>query len=218
MATNRSTWEVIESDVLIIGGGYGGLWAAMRASECGSSVTLVDKSFAGKSGYSYFASGTRMVKLPEDSLDECVYDITTGNEWLIDQDMVAAVFEGSYRRLKDLESLGIVFRKSGGTYVTTKARGAVTVKNFWLENGTAAEEVTILRKAAISRGVRFIDHVYIYDLAKDTEGAVAGAVGIGVWEPRHYLFKAKSTVVATNSGRLQGALTSPPSFRAPGLS
>lgn len=204
MTANRTTWEVIESDVLVIGGGFGGLWAGLRASECGSSVTLVDKSFAGKSGHSYFASGARMVKLPEDSLDEYVYEVTRGNEWLVDQDMVAAVFEGSYRRLKDLESFGVVFRKSGSAYVCTKARGTAHVENLWLEHGTAAEEVTILRKVAISRGVRFLDHVYVYDLARDREGAVAGAVGIGVWEPKNYLFKAASTVVATNSGGYRG--------------
>lgn len=204
MTVNRNTWEIIESDVLVVGGGYGGLWAAMRASETGSSVTLVDKSFAGKSGHSYFASGARMVKLPEDSLDDCVYDITAGNDWLVDQQMVEAIFEGSYQRLKDAESLGIVFRKTGGAYAWTRARGTANVKNLWPENGTAAEEVTLLRRAAISRGVQFVDHVYIYDLAKSTQGAIAGAAGIGVFEPKNYLFKAKSTVVATNSGGYRG--------------
>ncbi len=44
---NKNVWEITKSDVLIIGGGFGGLWAAVRAAECGSSVTLVDKSLAG---------------------------------------------------------------------------------------------------------------------------------------------------------------------------
>ncbi|MDH3882564.1 MAG: FAD-binding protein, partial [Desulfobacterales bacterium] len=101
MHQDHSLWEVLKSDVLIIGGGFGGLWAALRAAECGASVTLVDKSFAGKSGHSYFAGGAMMVLLPEDDLDEHVYDITLGNEWLVDQEMVAEVFKGSYARLKD---------------------------------------------------------------------------------------------------------------------
>ncbi len=197
-------WERLESDVLIVGGGFGGLWAALRASEYGSSVTLVDKSFAGKSGHSYFASGARMVLLPEDSLEDYVYDITVGNEWLVEQDMVQAIFEGSYDRLKDVESFGLSFRREHGTYTWTRARGTQHVKNLWPENGSAADEVTILRKKAISRGVRFVDHVYIYDLVKDRERNVAGTIGMGVRDSRDYLFRAKSVILATNSGSFRG--------------
>src|SRR5271157_256295 len=204
MKKEPSTWNLLQSDVLIVGGGFGGLWAALRASECGSSVVLVDKSFAGKSGHSYFASGARMVLLPEDSLDDYVREITLGNEWLIEQDMVRAIFEGSYARLKDLESFGLPFRKEAGSYTWTRARGTQSVKNLWLEQGTAADEVTILRKKAISRGVKFVDHVYIYDLVKDTGNGVAGAIGIGVKEQRNYLFRAKSAILATNSGSYRG--------------
>ncbi|MBW1801178.1 MAG: FAD-binding protein, partial [Deltaproteobacteria bacterium] len=197
MLKSSSVWEVIETDVLVIGGGFGGLWAALRAAECGSSVTLVDKSFAGKSGHSYFAGGAMMVLLPEDDLDEYVHDIVLGNEWLVDQDMVRAVFEGSYDRLKDIESFGISFRQSGGKYVWTKARGTKNVKNLWPEHATAADEVTVLRKVALSRDVRIINHVYIHDLVRGADHRIAGAVGVGVKHPRHFLFEAGSVVVAT---------------------
>ena len=160
-------WEVIKTDVLVIGGGFGGLWSAIRAAECGCTVTLVDKSFAGKSGHSFFASGAMMVMLPGDDLQEYLSDVVSGNEWLVDQEMVRAVFEGSYDRLKDFESAGIHFRKNKGEYVWTKARGTRNIKNLWPENGSAAEEVTSLRKIAIQKGVRFLDHVYVYDLLKD---------------------------------------------------
>ncbi|MFZ7110868.1 MAG: FAD-dependent oxidoreductase [Desulfatiglandales bacterium] len=204
MNKKSEMWEVTRSDVLIIGGGFGGLWAALRAAERGSTVILVDKSFAGKSGHSFFAGGAMMVLLPEDDPDEYLQDIVSGNEWLVDQEMVASVFRGSYERLKDLESFGISFRKAKGKYVWTRARGTRNVKNLWPENATAGDEVTLLRKVALSRGVRVIDHVYVYDLLKARDGSVAGAVGIGVRESRHVLFKAKSVIVATNSGGYRG--------------
>lgn len=91
MTGNSAVWEVMKTDILVIGGGFGGLWSALRAAECGSAVTLVDRSFVGKSGHSHFASGTMMALLPEDNLDDYVYDIVLGNEWLVDQEMVAAV-------------------------------------------------------------------------------------------------------------------------------
>jgi succinate dehydrogenase/fumarate reductase flavoprotein subunit len=204
MHEDKILWEVLKSDVLIIGGGFGGLWAALRAAEKGASVILVDKSFAGKSGHSYFAGGAMMVLLPEDDLDEYVHDIALGNEWLVDQEMVAEVFNGSYDRLKDLESFGIPFRKSSGAYVWTKARGTRIVKNLWPEHATAADEVTLLRKVALSRDVRVVDHVYVYDLIKADNGRVTGAVGIGVKEPKNFIFHTSSVVVATNSGGYRG--------------
>jgi len=204
MHQDHSHWEILKSDVLIIGGGFGGLWSALRAAESGVSVTLVDKSFAGKSGHSYFAGGAMMVLLPDDDLDEYVYDITLGNEWLVDQEMVAEVFKGSDDRLKDLESFGLPFRKNGGSYVWTKARGTRNVKNLWPEHATAADEVTILRKVALARDVKVVDHVYIYDLVKGADGGVAGAVGIGVKDPKNFLLHAKSVVIATNSGGYRG--------------
>jgi succinate dehydrogenase/fumarate reductase flavoprotein subunit len=204
MHHDHRLWEILKSDILIIGGGFGGLWSALRAAECGASVTLVDKSFAGKSGHSYFAGGAMMVLLPEDDLEEYVYDITLGNEWLVDQEMVAEVFKGSYDRLKDLESFGLPFRKNKGAYVWTKARGTRNVKNLWPEHATAADEVTILRKVALARDVKVVDHVYIYDLVKGADGSIAGALGIGVKDPKNYLLHAKSVVIATNSGGYRG--------------
>ncbi len=204
MIPQAETWEILDSDVLIVGGGFGGLWAALRASECGASVTLVDKSFAGKSGHSYFAGGAMMVLLPEDDLDVYVQEVVAGNDGLIDQEMVTAVFRGSYQRLQDLESFGMAFRRSGSAYVWTRARGTRQVKNLWPERGTAADEVTLLRRVALSRGVRIVNHVYVYDLARDGRGRISGALGVGVKEPRDFFFKAKSTILATNTGSYRG--------------
>lgn len=204
MNKEKNLWEIVKSDVLVIGGGFGGLWAALRASGKNSSVTLVDKSFAGKSGHSYFAGGAMMVLPPGDDLDEYVYDITLGNEWLVDQEMVTSVFSESYSRMKDLEAYGISFRKRGDKYTWTLARGTRQVKNFWPEHATAADMVTMLRKVALFRGVQVIDHVYIYDLAKDEAGNIAGAAGLGVKDTKNYLFHSKSVVLATNSGSYRG--------------
>ncbi|MBW2065425.1 MAG: FAD-binding protein [Deltaproteobacteria bacterium] len=204
MKHDLASWEVVKSDVLVIGGGFGGLWAAIRAADCGSTVTLVDKSFAGKSGHSYFAGGAMMVLLPDDYLDKYILDIATGNEWIVDQEMVSSVFENSYDRLRDLESFGISFRKSQGNYLWTRARGTRNIKNLWPENATAADEVTVLRKVALSKDVLILNHVYVYDLLKSADGHICGALGIGVKRARNYLLRAKSIILSTNSGSYRG--------------
>jgi len=45
-----STDRLIETDVLVIGGGLAGTFAAIRAKELCASVILADKGYVGKSG------------------------------------------------------------------------------------------------------------------------------------------------------------------------
>ena len=58
------------SDVLIIGGGLAGSFAAIKAKDSGvGKVTLVSKGKLGKDGISTFGAGVYMVAFPEDDRD-----------------------------------------------------------------------------------------------------------------------------------------------------
>jgi succinate dehydrogenase/fumarate reductase flavoprotein subunit len=52
--------DLIEADVLVVGAGFAGLWAAIRARESVDRVVLVEKGTAGKSGCSTLASGVQL--------------------------------------------------------------------------------------------------------------------------------------------------------------
>ncbi|MBW1769292.1 MAG: FAD-dependent oxidoreductase, partial [Deltaproteobacteria bacterium] len=45
---------VVETDVLVIGGGIAGCFAAIKAKEQGADVTLIDKGYVGKTGETPF--------------------------------------------------------------------------------------------------------------------------------------------------------------------
>ena len=49
--------EITGTDVLVVGGGIAGIFAAIKAREQGVSVTLLDKGYTGKSGQTPFATG-----------------------------------------------------------------------------------------------------------------------------------------------------------------
>jgi len=42
--------KIVETDVLVIGGGIAGCFAAIKVREQGLNVTIVDKGYAGKTG------------------------------------------------------------------------------------------------------------------------------------------------------------------------
>ncbi len=49
--------NIVETDVLVVGGGMAGTFAAVKAKEQGIDVTLVEKGDVGKSGGAAFAGG-----------------------------------------------------------------------------------------------------------------------------------------------------------------
>lgn len=57
LETSRFTTENQTTDVLVIGGGMAGLFAAVKAHDAGASVTMVSKGRLGSSGLTPFAKG-----------------------------------------------------------------------------------------------------------------------------------------------------------------
>ncbi len=131
MARLESLGKVHNADILIVGGGLAGLWAAIRALQCRPdlSVLVVDAAYIGKSGHAYFAQGQLVTWLPEkDDLDEWVEDVARGNEWLCPQDMVEDCLKNSLARIEDHERFGIRYHRRKGTYWRQLCRGLTKVK------------------------------------------------------------------------------------------
>lgn len=59
----------VRCDVLVIGGGITGAFAAIKARERGVDVILVDKAFFGRGGCSALASGVYYASMPGDDLE-----------------------------------------------------------------------------------------------------------------------------------------------------
>ena len=72
---------VVETDVLIIGGGIAGLFAAITAKDTEPTleVLLVDKCQPGASGASAYAAGVLNFWQPGDSFEDYVEDIIVNN-------------------------------------------------------------------------------------------------------------------------------------------
>jgi len=57
--------NVVDSDILVIGGGMAGCFAAIKSREQGLDVTLVDKGYVGKTGATHLSEGDLRVFNPE---------------------------------------------------------------------------------------------------------------------------------------------------------
>ncbi len=197
-------FKLIESDVLVIGAGLAGSWAALRAKEITDDVLLVDKSRIGKSGMSYFASGVLVYWTPEDPIYPWVKEITEGGAYLNDQRWTEIVLKENYDRINSMDewSGGTVFEKDDkGRIERIKGRGH-QVTRLIMFHGTQLMET--MRKQLVKRKVKLMDRVMITDLLTSdgkhpTKGSVIGAIGIHTRTGELHVFRAKATVLASGS-------------------
>lgn len=200
---NESLGTQIDSEILVIGGGAGGLLAALsakRQSRPGSRVTLVDAHMIGRSGHTAFSNAWTVVVHPEDDLNAISSEIIEGNDWVADQRLVQEVLATSFDRLQDLETIGIEFpRDENGQYDRRPTRGLNHTRVQHVVGG-GLEFGWRLRQALIELGVRMLDRVFITGLLKDSaENRIEGAVGIDGRTGEFYVLPAKATIIATNA-------------------
>ena len=91
-------------DVLVIGGGYSGSWAAIRAVALGCRVLVVDKGPGNWGGLGMMTGGDMIVMQPEFQVDDLLDDLVYYYDGLCDQTQIRTILEASYRRFLDLES------------------------------------------------------------------------------------------------------------------
>jgi succinate dehydrogenase/fumarate reductase flavoprotein subunit len=192
--------SVIDTDVLVIGGGAGGLWAGLSAKRHNPSmrVTVLDARMVGRSGHAAFSNAWMAVVTPDDDLAACAREIVEGNEWIADQLLIHNILALSYDQLLELEKMGLGYPKKNGKFIRRPTRGLDRIRVL-KPNGGGLEFCWTLRKALEQEAVSIVEQIFITDLLPDESGGIAGAVGIHGRTGEFCIVRAKATVVATNS-------------------
>ncbi len=186
--------NVFETDVLVIGGGMSGLFAAIKAREQGVNVTLVDKGYAGKAGsspYAFFFAvfnpswGHRM--------DDWMKHVNTIGEYVNHREWTEILFKDSYDRYNDLLAYGVQVQKDEKGEIKISRFPGIDTESVQLEKRVFGQ---VIRKQAVKQGVKIFDRVMLLDLLKQ-DGRIAGAIGIAVDSYELYIFKAKATVMCS---------------------
>ncbi len=191
--------NMIETDVLVIGGGIAGCFAAIKAREQGLDVTIVDKGHAGKSGASIHPDIFWMVFNTEwgADFDECMKAFVEGGEYLNHREWCEIILKESWQIYQDMLSWGIEFPPDTLKYA----------KHFPPFTGTRIKHrhpAPALRRQAEKVGIRIMDRIMITDLIKE-DGQIIGAVGFPIESFDLHIFKAKAVVLAGGSSSFKTA-------------
>jgi len=205
-------WDEIKevsTDILILGGGIAGCWAAIAAARKGLKTTLVEKgatirSGAGGSGCDHWESAatnpcSRVT--PEELTMAMIKDHNGYNNGI---SHYIECREG-YDRLLELEKMGGKIRDTGNEFVGAEFRDEKTqfLFSYDYENrftlrvwGTTFKPA--LYKECKRLGVEIYDRVMATSLIMDVNkqpSKVLGATGVNGRTGRFFVFKSKATIL-----------------------
>ncbi|MBI2303919.1 MAG: FAD-binding protein [Chloroflexi bacterium] len=190
--------EVIDADVLVVGGGLAGCMAAIKAKDQGVKVVLVDKGYISRSGQSPFAAGSINIFTPEDDLSLWLREIVERGEYLNDQEWVKLQLENIYSLTTELDAWGkeygltVLERDEKGSLLRRKARGNINTLTSVIN---ALPMMDTLRRRLVKLEVPLYERIMVTDLLTE-DGRVVGALGLNYRDGKLYLFRAKATILA----------------------
>jgi len=186
-----STENVIETGVLVVGGGGAGFRAAIGARETGTDVILVSKGPIARCGATPMAGadftmdGKNLSTMgfkgdSHDNEEKVFNDIVTQGFFLNNQRLVGQYISSAPERLKELLDWGIKVIDSEERAIFTSGLGIMNV----------------LVKKAREIGVNMVQDVMILDLVTH-KGKVLGALGLDIRKGEFIRFRAQAVVIAT---------------------
>lgn len=201
----------IETDVLIIGAGGAGCFAAIKATDLGAKVIVLNKvpwlggnTMIARAGY----SAAMGVTDPRDNADIHLHDTVRGGDYMGNQKLLKAVCQKNVEATLELIDWGAAFRKrpdgqldlgktpnAGHTYPR-----AVRVAGEFSHIGKVIMDLLQIRMK--EKRIRVIGNVMVTTLLT-SGGKIAGAVGLDWREGSLLVLNAKTVIMATGgTGRL----------------
>ena len=204
--------HVIETDVLIVGGGGAACRAAIEAHDAGADVLMILKGTLGHSGCTRYV-GTNAAVGPwgdkDDTPESAMRDLLAHGGFLGNQELVKILTDESAARIEELAEWGVDFeRDEDGAIAITHAAAHTYGRNVTLKpNGPDPQDDGYLPGIALmdalmaqieKRRIRVMNDVSLVDLLSN-DGRIVGATAIDCNANRFVAFKAKATVLATGT-------------------
>jgi fumarate reductase flavoprotein subunit len=196
----------VKTDILILGAGGAGLFAALHANaaDASLSITVAVKGLLGKSGCTRMVQGGYNVALaPGDSVERHFMDTIEGGKWLPDQDLAWTLVTGAIERIHELENeLGCFFdRNPDGTVHQKAFAGQTFDRTVHKGDLTGIEIMNRLSEQVWARGIGRLEEHRALELIKTADGsALAGALLVDMRSGDYVLVQARAVLLATGGG------------------
>ena len=116
----------IETDVLVIGSGAAGMYAAIEAARLGCRVHLIDRSLIGRGGATVMAQMTVAVALGDEAPDHWSHhyqDTLTAGRGLCNEALSRLLCEEGPECIRELDAWGVGWARNNGKITSAFAPG-----------------------------------------------------------------------------------------------
>jgi succinate dehydrogenase/fumarate reductase flavoprotein subunit len=191
----------VETDVLVIGSGAAGMYAAIEAARAGCRVFLADRSLIGRGGATVMAQMTVAVALGEEAPDHWSHhfqDTLTAGRGLCNEALARLLTEQGPACIREMDDWGVGWARKDGKITSAFAPGHDRPRCVYVDFLNTGPAVSKTLRSALNKtkGVERAGDLCAVDLARsgdEVTGAVAWHLGSGA----PVVINAKATVLAT---------------------
>ena len=190
-----------ETDVLVIGSGAAGMYAAVEAARPECQVLLIDRSLIGRGGATVMAQMTVAVALGSEVPDHWTHhynDTLIAGRGLCSAPLARLLCEDAPDCISEMDRWGVGWARSDGRITQATAPGHDRARCVYVDFLNTGPAVSKTLRTAVNRttGIRKAGDLCVVDLLRH-DGEVTGAVALHLGSGAAVVISAKATIVAT---------------------
>ncbi len=201
LAVSFASMKTMTTDVLVIGAGGAGMYAAIEAARRGAEVLLLDRSLIGRGGATVMAQMTVAAATGEQNPDHWEHhlaDTLNAGRGLCDPRLSQLLCEEGVECIREMDGWGVGWARHDGKLTAVMAPGHDRPRCVYVDFLNTGPAVSRTLRAQVIRtsGVTRAGDVHVVDLAV-RDGECVGAIGLHLPTGEWVAIAAKSTIVAT---------------------
>jgi succinate dehydrogenase/fumarate reductase flavoprotein subunit len=190
-----------QTDVLVIGSGAAGMYAAIEAARAGCSVLLADRSLIGRGGATVMAQMTVAVALGSETPDHWTHhydDTLKAGRGLCNAGLARLLCEQGPDCIREMDEWGVGWARKGGRITQALAPGHDRPRCVYVDFLNTGPAVSKTLRTVLHRipGIRRAGDLCVVDLVT-SGGDVTGAAALHLGSGAPVVIDAKATVIAT---------------------
>jgi succinate dehydrogenase/fumarate reductase flavoprotein subunit len=190
----------MQADVLVIGSGAAGMYAAIAAARAGAGVLLVDRSLIGRGGATVMAQMTVAAAVGEEEPDHWEHhlaDTLKAGRGLCDPALAQLLCEDGPACIREMDEWGVGWARRGGHMAQVHAPGHDRKRCVYVDFLNTGPAVSKTLRARVQRipEIRRVGDLVVAELAV-RDGVCVGAHAVHI-SGETVPLAAKATILAT---------------------